>query len=144
MVEAEATAVFWMPAWLETNSSMMSPAGAVPMNWGVRSVVTLSPTIPVSSAGFRWRLVTGVGFVLSISKKTAARRFSEPVVVALAESVTVEVRLLTDRIVVPDGMPVPVTTSPGARPAVLLTPVTLADPLVSVPVKVLLGADAPT
>ena len=41
-------------------------------------------------------------------------------------------------------MPVPVTTSPAARPAVLLTPVTDGDPLVRLPVKVLLGAEVPT
>ena len=58
-----------------------------------------------------------------------------PVAVAFAESVMVLFAVLTDRIVVPAGMPVPVMLSPGTRPSELLTPVTVADPLVSVPVK---------
>ena len=66
---------------------------------------------------------------------TVAVRLWEPLPVALAESVMVAVELLTDRIVVPDGMPVPVTTCPATSPIVLLMPVTDADPLVSVPVK---------
>ena len=65
-----------------------------------------------------------------------AARLCEPLTVAFAESVMVLVELLTDRIVVPAGMPVPVMLSPGGQPAsVLLMPVTDADPLVSVPVK---------
>ena len=52
------------------NSSTVSPAGVVPMNWGWRSVVTSSPEIPVSSAGLRRRSLTGVGVVLSIWKLT--------------------------------------------------------------------------
>ena len=57
--------------------------------------------------------------------------------VAVAESVMVLVELLIDRIVVPDGMPVPVMLWPTASPVVLLIPVTDADPLVSVPVKLM-------
>ena len=65
----------------------------------------------------------------------AAVKLWEPLAVALAESVIVLVELETARIVVPAGMQVPVTVSPATRPAMLLMPVTEADPLVSVPVK---------
>ena len=54
--------------------------------------------------------------------------------VAFAESV-MAVELLTVRMVVPDGMSVPVILWPATSPVVLLIPVTDADPLVSVPVK---------
>ena len=47
----------------------------------------------------------------------------------------VPAKLLILRIVVPAGIPVPVTVSPTVSPVVLLTPVTDAAPLVSVPVK---------
>ena len=40
------------------------------MKYGKRSVVTLSPGIPVSSAGFRRKSVTEAGVVLLISKVT--------------------------------------------------------------------------
>jgi len=63
-------------------------------------------------------------------------RLWEPVTVAFAESV-MAVELLTVRIVVPDGTPVPVTDAPATSPVVLLMPVTDADPFVSVPVKVI-------
>jgi hypothetical protein len=42
---------------------------------------------------------------------------------------------LTVWIVVPEGMPVPVTIWPATRCLVLVIPVTDADPFVSVPVK---------
>jgi hypothetical protein len=42
----------------------------VPMNCGVRSLVTLSPTIPVSLAGLRRKSVTWAGVVLSIRNVT--------------------------------------------------------------------------
>ena len=44
---------------------------------------------------------------------------------------------LTDEIVVPDGMPVPVTVWFASRPSVVVPggKVTMVDPLVSVPVK---------
>ena len=58
-----------------------------------------------------------------------ALRLWEPLTVAFAESVMV-VKLLTVRIVVPDGMPVPVTICPAISLAVLLMPVTDADPVV--------------
>ena len=51
----------------------------------------------------------------------AAARVCEPLAVALAESVMVLAEVLTDRIVVPDGMPVPVMLSPAARPRSILT-----------------------
>ncbi len=66
---------------------------------------------------------------------TVAVRLWEPLTVAFAESVIVAVELLMAWIVVPDGTPVPVTTSPTISPVVLLTPVTDSDPLVSVPTK---------
>jgi len=65
-----------------------------------------------------------------------AARLWEPLTVAFAESVMVAVKLLIVWIVVPDGMPVPVTVSPTTSPVVLLMPVTEFDPLVSVPMKV--------
>ena len=45
-----------------------------------------------------------------------------------------EAELLMDRMVVPAGTPVPVTISPSNSPVVVM-PVTMADPLVSVPVR---------
>jgi hypothetical protein len=68
---------------------------------------------------------------------TVAVRLSELLTVAFSESMIVPVELLTDRIVVPDGMPVPVTACPAASPVVLLRPVTVGNPLVSVPVKLM-------
>ena len=65
-----------------------------------------------------------------------AVRLWEPLAVASAESV-MAVELLTDRIIVPDGMPVPLMFCPATSPVVLLMPVTDADPLVSVPVKLM-------
>ena len=61
---------------------------------------------------------------------------SEPVAVAIADSV-MDVGLLTVAIVVPAGMPVPVTGSPAdnATFPLTLTFMTDADPLVSVPVR---------
>ena len=64
-----------------------------------------------------------------------AVRLWEPLTVAFAESVAVEVALSMVWIVVPDGMPLPVTVSPTKSPVVLLGFVIDADPFVSVPVK---------
>ena len=47
------------------------------MNTGVRSVVTSSPWIPVSSAGLRRRSLTEAGVVLSIWKPTGGSLGSE-------------------------------------------------------------------
>ena len=65
-------------------------------------------------------------------RRVLALRLSEPLTVALAESVMV-LELLTARIVVPDGTPVPVTICPATRCNVLPIPLTDADPLLSVP-----------
>src|SRR5262249_14508537 len=62
-------------------------------------------------------------------------RLCEPLAVALAESVRVAAELLSATIVVPTGMPVPVTLSPTASPVVVLRPVTDADPFARTPVK---------
>ena len=48
LVVDEAVAVAWTAGWPLTNSSTVLPGAVVPMNTGVRSLVTLSPTIPVS------------------------------------------------------------------------------------------------
>ena len=57
-----------------------------------------------------------------------AVRVAEVLSVAFAESVTVAVKLLMAWIVVPDGIPGPVTVSPTTSPVVLLMPVTEVDP----------------
>ena len=64
-----------------------------------------------------------------------ATRACEPAAVAFAESVTAPVVVLMLLIVVPAGMPVPLTPSPTVSPVVEVRPVTTADPTVSVPVK---------
>ena len=61
-------------------------------------------------------------------------RLWEPLAVAFADSVMVEVALLIARIVVPAGMPVPEMFSPTTSPIVLLSFVTDVDPVASVPV----------
>src|SRR5579863_189685 len=64
-VMGSAVAVAWMtlgsPTW---NNSTVLLAPVVPMKRGMRFVVTLSPTIPVSSAGLRRKSATALGFVL--------------------------------------------------------------------------------
>src|SRR5271157_4516534 len=64
----------------------------------------------------------------------AVRRV-EPLAVGYAESVMVCVELDTLRIVVPAGMPVPVTVWPTASPVMLLIPVTDSEVVESIPVK---------
>ncbi len=63
-----------------------------------------------------------------------ALKISEPLTVAFADSVIVALGPLTARIVVPDGIPVPVTICPAMICEVLLISVTDAEPLLSVPV----------
>ena len=64
-----------------------------------------------------------------------ATRVPVPEAVALAESVTVPVA--TAVMVAPDGMPVPETVMPVARPTIDETAVTAALPEVVVPVKLM-------
>ena len=65
----------------------------------------------------------------------------EPLTVAGAERVMVPLELLIDWIVVPAGMSLSgsLTSSPTTSPFVLLMPVTVLDPFVSVPPKLTVG-----
>jgi len=104
--------------------------------YGMPVPVTGSPT---NSPVVLLRPVTDADPLVSVPVKVVdAIRLWEPLAVAFAESVTVAVELSIVWIVVPDGMPVPVTVCPTTSPVVLLMPVTDADPFISVPVKVVL------
>ena len=98
--------------------------------------------VPVSSIGARLMAKAPSPYVLAIMRfgsgvavGLAAERDCEPLTVALADRVRLFAVVLTDRIVVPAGMPRPVMTSPAARLDVPVLPTTVAEPVVSVPVK---------
>ena len=76
---------------------------------------------------------------LRLTTEAALNAREEPVAVALALS-TNWVAFVTEAMVAPAGMPVPVMSMPGARPVVLAT-VTLAEALVvAPPVRATVGA----
>ena len=110
----------------ELTARIVVPAG---MPVPVTSMPTLRPLVVMTSMAARFSAV--VVPVMAPEEKASTTPVS--VAVALAESV-IWVAESTERIVVPGGMPVPVTTMPAAKVLVEVRPVTMALLTAVVPV----------